>query len=213
MANVVKWSKVLVDVQSGLGTPNTITSISVAATGLVTYSGSDPTNGDYVLMTVQGMHQVNGRVFKVANVNTGANTFEIESTTGYDAFTSGSFEVITFGTSMQTATGLTAAGGDFDFLDVTTIHENVRKQVPGAASAASYTFESLWDPADAGLVAMKTASDAQAQRAVRFTFSGGQKVVFNGYVGATLLPTGSAQDVVKTSVTVTMFGRPTIYSS
>ena len=213
MANVVKWSKVLVDVQSALGSAVTISSISVAPVGVVTYSGTDPANGDYALLTVEGMHQVNGRVFKVASVNTTANTFEIEATTGYDAFTSGSFQLITFGTSMQTATGLTASGGEFDFLDVTTIHENVRKQVPGAASAASYTFESLWDPADAGLVAMKAASDAQAQRCVRFTFSAGQKVVFNGYVGATLLPTGNAQDIVKTAVTVTMFGRPTIYSS
>lgn len=213
MANVVTWSKVLVDVQSSLASALTITGITVASPGVVTYTGTDPTNGDYILMTVEGMHQINGRVFKVANVNAGSNTLEIESTVGYDTFTSGTFQVITFGTSMQTATGLTASGGEPEFLDVTTIHEQVRKQIPGASSAASYQFESLWDPADAGLIAMKAASDAKDQRAVRFTFSAGQKIVFNGYIAATMLPTGSAQDIVKTSVAVTMFGRPTIYSS
>jgi hypothetical protein len=37
--------------------------------------------------------------------------------------------------------------------------------------------------------------------------------VFNGYVGATLLPAGNAQDKVITQSVVTMFGRPTIYNS
>ena len=114
---------------------------------------------------------------------------------------------------MTTATGLTAAGGDFDFIDVTTIHDNIRKQVPGLASPATYTFENLWNPADPALLAMKLASDNQAQRAVKFTFAAGQLVTFNGYIGATLLPAGNAQYKVVTSAVVTMFGRPTIYSS
>ena len=117
------------------------------------------------------------------------------------------------GTSLTTATSVTASGGDFSFIDTTTIHDSVAKQVPGLASAAVFTFENIWDVSDAGLLALKAASDAQAQKAIRFTFANGQKVVFNGYVGATLLPTGSAQDKVVTSVVVTMYGRPTTYAS
>ena len=41
----------------------------------------------------------------------------------------------------------------------------------------------------------------------------GEQVVFNGYVGATLLPTGQGQDKITTPVVVTMFGRPTYYTS
>lgn len=89
----------------------------------------------------------------------------------------------------------------------------MRKQIPGVASPAVYSFESIWDVADAGLTALKVASDNKAQRAVRFTFSNGQKVYFTGYVGATLLPVGAAQDKVTTPIVVTMFGRPTTYSS
>jgi len=81
------------------------------------------------------------------------------------------------------------------------------------ASPISYSFENIWDVSDAGLVALKSASDTKAQRAFKFTFADGQIMVFNGYVGATLLPGGNAQDLVTTSVVITMFGAPTYYSS
>lgn len=213
MATVSKWSNVTIAMQSAIGSALTITAITKANPGVVSSTAHGLSNGAYVKLDVVGMHQVDERIFRVANV--AANTFELEgeNTTDYDTFTSGSAYEITFGTTLATVTGLSASGGDFDFIDTTTVHDNIRKQIPGLASPAVYTFENIWDPADAGLVALKTASDNQAQRAVRFTFSGSQKVVFNGYVGATLLPTGNAQDKVITSTVITMFGRPTTYSS
>jgi len=159
------------------------------------------------------MSQVNGRVFRIANQ--AANTFELEGldSTAYSAFATGFANEITFGINMTTATGLTASGGEFDFIDTTTIHDNVRTQIPGLAAPASYAFENIWDAADAALIALTEASDTQGQRAVRFSFANGQKLVFNGYVGATLLPVGNAQDKVTTNVTITMFGRPTLYAT
>lgn len=213
MANITKWSNVAVAVQSTLGAALTITGITKANPGVVTSTAHGLANGDYVTISAQGMYQLDGRVFRVSGV--AANTFNLEGedTTNYDTFTSGSAYKITYGTSMTTATGLTASGGDFDFKDTTTIHTNVKTQIPGAANPATYTFESIWDAADAGLVALKAASDNQAQRAIRFTFANGQKVVFNGYVGYAGLPIGNAQDIVKTSVVITMYGRPTIYAT
>lgn len=210
------WSNVGVAVQSALATAQAITDITKANPGVATYSGSDTlSNGDLVLISAQGMHQVDGRVFRVANVNTGSNTFELEgeNTTNYDTFTSGELEEITFGITLATATGLSASGGDFEFVDTTTIHDSVRKQIPGVAAPAVFNFESIWDVSDAGLVALKAASDNKEQRAVRFTFANGQKVYFSGYVGCTLLPVGQAQDKVTTPIVITMFGRPTVYSS
>lgn len=213
MPTVSKWSNVTVQIQSALAAADTITGITKANPGVVTATAHGLNNGDYVKITAAGMYQVDGRVFRVANSTT--NTFELEGedTTNYDTFTSGTAEAITFGTTMSTATGLTASGGDFDFIDITTIHDNVRKQIPGLASPATYTFESLWDVSDTALAALKSAADNQAQRCIRFTFASGAKVVFNGYIGATLLPTGNAQDKVVTQVVMTMFGRPTLYAS
>lgn len=215
MANPVLWSNVQVAIQSALTPVGTsITGITKANPGVVTTSVAHTlANGDYVTMSIQGMYQVDARVFRVAGVTSTTFQLEGENTTNYDTFTSGTVSKITYGTSMQTATGVTAGGGEFEFIDTTTIHTNVRSQIPGLASASTFTFENLWDPSDAALIALKVASDNRTQSAVRITFSGGQKVVFNGYVGATLLPTGNAQEKVSTNVTLTMFGRPTIYAT
>lgn len=213
MPNVSLWSKVAVAIQSALGANKTITSISKANPGVVTSTSHGLANGAYVLLTVAGMSQVNGRIFRVANQ--AANTFELEgeNTTAYDTFTSGVANEITFGTSLATATGISSSGGDFEFADTTTIHDSVRTQVPTVATPVTFNFENIWDVADAGLIALKSASDNKVQRAVRFTFSNGQKVLFTGYVGATLLPGGTAQDKVVTPVVITMFGAPTTYAT
>lgn len=212
MPTVSKWANVQVAIQSALAATKTITAITKASPAVVSSTAHGYVNGDYVLIAAQGMYQVDSRVFRVSA--TAANTFALEGedSTLFDTFTSGTAQLITFGTTMTTATGLSASGGDFDFIEITTIHDNIKKQIPGLASPASYQFENLWDPTDPALIAMKLASDNQAQRCIRFTFSGSQKVLFNGYIGATLLPTGTAQDKVVTSAVVTMFGRPTMYS-
>lgn len=213
MANITKWSNVAVAVQSALAAADTITGITKANPGVVTATAHGLNDGDYVLLTVQGMHQLDGRVVRVAGKTT--DTFQLEGvdTTAFDTFSSGTAEAATFGTTLSTATNISASGGDFDFIDVTTIHDNVKKQIPGLANPATFTFENVWDAADAGLIALKTASDSQAKRCVRYTFANGQKLLFSGYIGASMLPTGSAQEVVKTSVVITMFGKPSVYST
>ena len=215
MANAQVWSNVQIAVESAKATALTISGITKATTGVVTYTGTDPSNGDYALLKVQGMYQLDYRVCRIANVNGAGNTFELEgvNTSSYDTFTSGTAEVVTFGTSLSVISAISASGGDFDFIDTTVIHSNVKTQIPGMANPITFNMTALWDPADAGLVALKAASDARSQLAIRITFAGGQKTVFTGYVGCTLLPTGSAQQKVETPVTFTMFGRPSHYSS
>lgn len=214
MATARKWSNVAVAMQSALAGAKTITAISQASPGVASSVAHGYSNGDFVLLTVQGMHQLNGRVVRVAGV--AADTFQLEGidTTLFDAFSSGTAEKITFGTSITTATTLSASGGDFDFIDTTTIHSNVKTQIPGLSNPATYQFENIWDVSDAGLLAMKSASDAQAMRAFKFTFgTGGQIMVFAGYVGASLLPGGASQQMVTTGTVITMFGTPSYYAS
>lgn len=214
MATVTKWSGVAVAMQSALAAAKTITAITKANPGVVTSTAHGYANGDYVYLSVLGMHQLNERVARVANQ--AANTFELEGidTTLFDTFTSGTAELITFGTSITTATTVSNSGGGFDFIDTTTIHSNARTQVPGLSAALAYTMEHLWDPADAGQIAMKTASDAQARRAFKFTFgTGGKIMVFAGYVGFDGAPSGNAQDKAIAQSTITSNGKPSYYAS
>jgi len=215
-----KWTNVSIAMQSALGSALPITGITKAAPGVCTSTSHGLSNGDYVYMDVQGMWQLNGRVFRVCTVAT--NTFNLEdvssgtgiSTSSFDTFSSGNAYKITFGTSITTATSMNVSGGNFAMIDTTTIHGNQKSQIPGLPDPLSATFDNLWDPTDAGQSAMKSASDAQAKRAFKFTFgTGGKIMVFSGYVGFAGAPQGSAQDKVTTSAVITCEGTPTYYSA
>jgi hypothetical protein len=215
MANARKWSQVAVAMQSALAASVSISSITKASPGVVTTgSAHGITTGDFVVVSAQGMWQVNDRVFRAASASGSTLSLEGEDTTNYDTFTSGSLQKITFGTSITTATTLTGSGGNFAMIDITTIHANQKSQIPGLPDAATFDMDNIWDISDAGLVAMKAAYDAQSKRAFKFTFgTGGQIMCFTGYVGANLLPGGSAQQLVTTKATITMSGSPTYYAA
>lgn len=212
MANISLWTSVGIAVQSALATAQAISAITKANPGVATYVGADPANGDYIyLSSILGMSELDDRIFRVANDNAGANTLELEAenTTSYGTFSSGNMQVVTFGTTLAIVTDLSVSGGDFDQIDTTTIHDSVKKQIPGAASPIVLSGSCIWDVADAGFVALKAASDIKAKRGVKISFANGQKTVFTGYIGFTGMPTGSAQDKVVTPFQVTMFGKPT----
>lgn len=214
MATATVWKNVAVAMQSALAAAKTITGITKASPGVVTSTAHGYSNGDIVYLTVLGMYQLNDKPVRVANV--AANTFELEGvdTTAFETFTSGTAEKATLGTSITTATDITVSGGGFEFIDATTIHGNAKSVLPGLPEETKFEMNHIWDPADTGLAAMKAASDAQARRVFQFTFgSGGKKMLFAGYVGAALLPGGSAQQLVTTPTVITMNGTPTYYAS
>lgn len=81
-----------------LETGLTITGITKANPGVLTYTGTDPANGDWLYLSgIGGMTELNDRYVKVANVNAGANTFELTDihgganidTSGFTTYTSG----------------------------------------------------------------------------------------------------------------------------
>lgn len=216
MANPIFWSNVGVDVQTALGAAITISAISKASTAVVSYSGTiDPANGDYISLKVNGMYQVNDRVLRVANVNAAANTCELEGidSTGFDTFTSGTFQIVTFGASMSTATDINVSGGDPEYADTTTIHDNVRKRAPTVVSPLSFQMDLLYDLSDAAYLEFNKAYQTKSTRAVRLRFSNGYKMVLTGYVSAAGVPTGQAQAVVKTKVSIEAQNMPQVYAS
>jgi len=214
MSTPKKWSNVAIAMQSAIAAAKTLSAITLASPGVASSTAHGYSNGDFVLLAVQGMWQVDGMVVRVAGVT--ADTFELEGvdTTAFDAFSSGTAEKLTFGTSIAGTTTLAASGGDFGFIDTTTVQGNAKSQIPDLPAPATYTMTQMWDISDAGLLAMKSASDAQAKRAFKFTFgTGGNIMVFDGYVGCSLLPGGSAQQLVTSPAVITMHGKPNYYAS
>lgn len=221
MASVRKWSNVAVNMESAISAPTTITAISKAAEGIVSAAGHTFVNGDYVLISAQGMSQVDNRVYRVIGV-VATTSFKLEAVSGgvgidttlFDTFTSGNAKKITFGTSITTVAEVSSQGGSFSYIDTTTIHINQKTQIPGLPEALAYEMTHLWDITDAGQQALKTASDAQAQKAFKFVFGvGGPIMVFVGYVGYTGAPGGTAQDKITSPCTVTAFGSPVFYAA
>lgn len=215
MANVNYWSKVTVDIQSALGSVQTVSAITKASPGVLTYVGADPANGDYFLLLAQGMREVHNRVVRVANVSAGGNTYELEglNTTDFGTFTSGTMYPITFGTSITTMLDFTSEGGEPTMDDQSTIHDDVEILAPTRFSATVYKSNTLWDAADTGFIALKSASDAKVQRAVRFSLSSGQKHAFYGYIGFPGVLAGSAPGKISSPLTITSQGRGSNWST
>ena len=209
------WKNVDVDVQSALGTAQTITNITNASPGSVVHSGAAVTEGAYLLFSVTGMTQLDDRVVRADNVEASPTQFEAEEidTSNFGTFLTGSFQAITFGTSLTTITGITVSGGEPEFEDTSIIHSDIRTQAPTVTTPFTVSMESKWDPADTSLVALNSASDQQAARAVRITFSDNTRVTFYGFVNCTLLPTGAFPGLVRTSITFTAIGRNTALST
>ncbi len=72
-----------------LETGLTISAITQASPGVLTYVGTDPSNGDTMYLSgIGGMTALNGRYVLVANVNAGANTFQLTDLAGNNIDTS-----------------------------------------------------------------------------------------------------------------------------
>lgn len=209
------WSNVGIDIETAKGTPLVIVGITKASPPVVTYTpGTDPANGDVMLLSVTGMTQLDERAVRVANVNTVADTFEIEDddSTNYDTFVSGTATPITFASSMTTVQGLDSTGGEPEIKDRTTIHNQIRRGIPTVVSAWNLAFVCLWNMADAAHIELRKATRELTTRVLRIRYSNGVVLLANGFISAPGIPTGEAHDLVKTNVTVTMQGMPSILS-
>lgn len=208
------WSKVGVAFQSALATAVTITGITKADPAVVSFTGADPTNGSFVLVQCDGMEQLNNRVFRVANLSSGTS-FELEGedSTNYGTFTSGTAQVITFGNSLSRVTEISQSGGDPIAVNNTTIHQQIQSEIVTGANPISYDITNKWDPANAGLAALRTAFDNLESRAFKFTFADGSLQVFYASVGAANAAGGTAGGLVTTPASLKAQGFPTIYAS
>jgi hypothetical protein len=212
------WTNVGVSMCSaaGIGVAQAVTVITKANPAVLTYVGTDPANGSYVLLRVAGMTEVNARVFRVANVNGAGNTFELEgvdSTLYNTLVVSGSnMYPLTFNTAFNTLSEPAASGGDPVFEDTTLIHDPVDTQAAVSSSAQGYSFTSVWDPANAALIEANKAFVTRSTRPIMITFADATRYIFNGYVAAPLAPTVNGRKVT-TPVSVSLEATGTFYAT
>jgi hypothetical protein len=217
MADYNVWSNANIDIQTNpTVAAQAITGITKANPAVVTYVGADPTSGDYIKITgVVGMIEVNDQVFRVANVVGGSNTLELEDidSTAYGTFVSGNMYPIEFGVSMTTVQDVNSGGGEFQFTDITTIHDALQKRIPTVSSPFTMGLGCLFKPSDAAHIELGKANRTKTTRAIRVRWATGDTACWLAYVGASGIPTGSAQQVVKTTVSFEGQGTPNFYAA
>jgi hypothetical protein len=202
--------------QSALATAKTIATLTKAAPGVVGSTAHGFSNGDFVLLIVEGMIELNYGVFEV--VSTATDTFQLagpDGTTGLDTtnfgtFTSGTAQKITFGTTITGVQEFSPSGGDIKFLDSTTVHDKKDKQIVSGATAMSYSMTMQWDPANAGQAAMRAAFDIRASKAFKVTWPSGAYACWYGSVGYNGAPGGGNQGITTTQAALAAEGSITV---
>jgi hypothetical protein len=194
------------------GTKQSITAISKANPGVLTYSGTDNfTIGTYAAITdVFGMTELEDALVKVGTVDTGANTFVLEDqdTSGYGTFSAGNVAPVTLDTEINSATGFTISGGEQQFAEYTYLWDKITRRMPTTKSGMTIEIPSIWDPADAASQAVLSASDKSEKRAFKIVLPDGLEMMFFGYIASSGLP--QVQDinsVMQTTFTISAASR------
>lgn len=204
------WTGVQVDGQTALGSAVAITGISKATEGVVTKTSHGLSTGDYVVLDVTGMIQVNRRAFRITALD--ADTFKLdgEDTSDYRTFVSGNYREITFGVSAATLQDVNVSGGEPNFTPTTTIHDLEESDAPTTTSKVQITHTSMFSASDPFLKEMRRAHITKTRRVLRYTFTNGDEVLVNAYVSAAGAPTGSSGQVVQTPLSLSAQGAPTV---
>ncbi len=202
--------------ESAIASANTISGITKAAPGVVSSTAHGFTNNDVVLLEVQGMVELNGRLFKVVNV--AADNFQlagVDGTTGidttlYNTFSSGTAKKVTLGTSITGVQEFTFSGGDIKTVDTTTVNDLVDTQIVVGAAAQAADLTMQWDPSSAAQQAMIAAFQTRANKGFKVMWPDGAFVLWYGTVGYTGAPGGGKQGVTTSPAKITMLGGLTV---
>lgn len=143
-----------------LNASQNITGITQANPGTLTYSGADPVNGQWMYLSgIVGMTQLNGRFVKVANVNTGANTFDLKDIFSGNNINTTAFTAYTSGGTMEPVYEVVSPYAEADLFDLhftqandvlTITHPSYATRELRRSGATSWAFtEPSYDPAQA----------------------------------------------------------------
>lgn len=203
--------------ESAIASATTITAITKAAPGVFSASGHTFSNGDFVLLEIQGMSELNGQLMKVVNVVAGTS-FQVAGidgvtgldTTLYSTFSSGTAKKVTLGTSITGVQEFSFSGGDIKTADSTTVNDTNDKQVVVGSTAQSADMTMQWDPTSAAQQAMRQAYATLANKGFKVVWPDGAWAAWYGTVGYTGAPGGGKQGITTSPAKITQLGNLTI---
>lgn len=211
LPNGITWA-----IQTAIGSALTVSAITNANPAVATSTAHGLSNGDIVVVA-SGWSKLDGRVVRVAGVTT--NTFQLEgydtsSTTLYPAGTgTGSVKKVNTFTQITQVLEATTSGGDMQFTTYSFMENDFETQLPTQSSPMTLQLTIADDPALAGYIAIKAASEARDIRALKGTFPNGSILLYNGYSSFNETPTMAKNQVMGVRGTFSLLNKPVRYAS
>lgn len=203
MADVIIGNNIRLEVQQAVGNALTISGITQANPGVVTFTpdtSGQPANGDVVVLTMTaGMDELDGQACRVANMNTAGTEFDLEGidTTNYEDFSAGTLVMVEQFAAFAKARTLSAPNNEPPEIDVTTLKDKRARIVYGLPGAIKGAITALFNPGGATEDIVTAASENQTGLAMRITYADGRETVLNAKVafgqGFSLAPNAAAE--------------------
>lgn len=206
-----------VAIASTYGASKTMSAISNAVSAVATLEASHGVIVSDYLEVLSAWDRLNGRIARASVVATNDVTLEnidTSSTARYPAGTgTGSVREITAWTTIgQITSEISVTGGEQQFADITTLSDNIQKQIPTVRNPIQVTLPLFDDPSLSFVAIVRAAADAATATAVRFTYPNGSILVANAYWSIQEVPT--IQDsTLRGRIDLTFTALPTRYTS
>lgn len=199
-------------IESTRGAAQALSSITKAEPPVLTYAGTDPTNGDYlILRDMLGMSEFEDAVIKAANVNSGSNTLEAKSqdSTAYGTFVSGNMYPVTYGTELTIATGFAASGGEAQYATYMYLWDRQERRKYTHNSAAGIDLPVIFDPTDANYQTLYNLSRTGGDLAVKFLFPNSVEwLTFGSFGGSGMPSAGDSRQVMTATFSINPSNKP-----
>lgn len=204
-------------IASAYGSAFNITAITNAAEAVATVApGHGLAVGDIVEIT-SGWDRLDQVVARVKTVATNDITLESVDTSSTALFPAGSgtgsLRKVTTFTAITQIASVQSDTPQVEFADITTLSNQTRKRLPTLDQAPTLNLEFFYDPALSWVNTVLSASDTNAQRAIRLALPNGGKVYANGYVKMSRFPRLGIGEAIKSSLTVSFSSIPVSYVS
>lgn len=207
---------VIMSLGTTLGSDITVSALSNANPASATATSHGLSDGDIVIVE-SGWSRLNNRVVKVDQID--ANTFTMiginsTSTTDYPAGTgTGTVNEVTAWTQISQVLDVTTSGGEMQFTNYSFLEQDFETSIPTQSSPQTITMNIADDPALAGYIALKAASDARTPYALRIAYPSGAFAYYYGYVSFNETPTFTKNQVQAVTATFSLLSRPVRYSA
>lgn len=185
MAAAIIGVNVKLEVQSALGSPKTMTDITVATDGTTTVASTAHgfSNGDIVVLTLtSGMDQLDGQAARVANKSNDAFELEGIDATDYDDFVSGTVTKVTSFVTFAKAQTISAPNPPAVKIPITTLLDVVEKNVFGIPGAPDGSVGALFNPGGATEAIIAAATATNTPLVLKITYADSRKTLVNAYV-------------------------------